>query len=159
MSLLETSILIGGVYVTLGRAGAIATCLLLGISAWETLIISLFIDLCQLPAYGLAIEATYRYMPVPEKVQKWIKNRSQKMQEKLEKRTYWKRLMRYKPLTIVAISALPFKGFGVLSACIVGFMIGQSRLNITLLIMFGSLVSSVVAISIFFMPARWVIGS
>lgn len=159
MSLLETSVLIGGIYVTVGRMGAIATCLLLGISAWETLIISLSIDFCQLPAYGLAIEATYRYMPIPKKLQKWIRDRSQKTQEKLEKKTYWKSLARYKPLTVVAVSAFPFKGFGVLSACIVAFMLGQSRFASALLIMSGSFISSVIAISIFFMPARWVIGS
>jgi uncharacterized membrane protein len=135
---------------------------LLGISAWETLIISLSIDLCQLPAYGLAIEATYRYIPVPKKLQNWIQDRSRKTQEKLEKKTYWKRLKRYKPIAVMAVSAFPFKGFGVLSACIVAFVLGLSRLASTLSIMSGSLVSSVIAIAIFFMPAmwaRWLIGS
>jgi uncharacterized membrane protein len=159
MSLLETCVLIGSVYVTIGRVGSIATCLLLGISAWETLIIALSIDLLQLPAYGLAIEATYRYMPVPKKLQKWVQDRSQRTQEKLEKKTYLKHLARYRPLAVMAVSAFPFKGFGVLSACIVSFILGLSRLASTLSIMSGSLVSSVIAIAIFFMPARWIIGS
>ena len=60
MSLLSQSGLIFVAYLAAGRVGAIATCLILGISPWETLFIALLIDGCQIPVYGLMLFNRHR---------------------------------------------------------------------------------------------------
>ncbi len=158
MFLLKLSSLIFAAYLAAGRTGAIAVCLYWGITVWETLIIALFIDVVQIPIYGLLIEAYQRHLVLPQRFQRWIKRRSQKLQERMERRKYWKRLASFKSMSVVAVSSIPFRGFGIFSACILSFMLGYNRFAGTFLIMSGSFIGSLLSVVILFMPARWLSG-
>jgi uncharacterized membrane protein len=155
MSLLKAGSLIVAAYFAAGRTGSVATCLYLGIAPLETLIIALFIDVVQIPVYGLLLQASHRFMRLPRRFRVWIEERSQKLKERIEKGTYWKRLTRFQPLAVVAVAIIPFRGFGVFSACILAFIMGYPRFVSTLLIMCGSFVGALLTILVFFFPARW----
>jgi len=156
--MLELSGLIFAAYFAAGRTGAIATCLFLGIAVWETLIIAILIDFLQIPFYGLMIEASQKYVVLPERFQTWVKRRFKKFQDRLEVKGFLNRLSSHKPLAVLAVSTIPFRGLGIFSACILSVMLGYSRSTGTFLIMLGSLIGSVLSILFFFLPARWLGG-
>ncbi|MCD6561387.1 MAG: small multi-drug export protein [Deltaproteobacteria bacterium] len=158
MSLLKLSSLIFAAYLAAGRSGSIATCLLSGISPLETLIIALLIDLIQLPVYGMIIEASVRHIALPKKFQAWLHKKSNKIEQKIQKKNFWNRLVRYRPLAIITVSTIPVRGFGVLSACILAVMLNFGRVTGTLLIMSGSLIGSILSVLILYYPARWFNG-
>lgn len=155
MSLLELSGLIVAAYLAAGRTGSIVTCLVLGITPLETLVIALLMDMVQMPFYGFLLEASHRHIALPERFRMWVKHRSQKIRERMEGKRYLKRLARYKPLAVIAVSTIPFRGFGVFSACILAFMLGYGRFAAASLIISGSFIGSLLSILIFFFPARW----
>jgi uncharacterized membrane protein len=158
MFMLKLSGLTLAAYLAAGRTGAIAVCLYWGITVWETLIIIFVIDMIQIPVYGLLIEASQRHLVLPERFQMWIKRRVQKLQERMESRKYCKQLASFKPMSVVAVSSIPFRGFGIFSACILSFMLGYNRFTGTFLIMSGSFIGSLLSVAILFMPARWLSG-
>ena len=155
MSLLSQSGLIMTAYLAAGRVGAVATCLILGISPWETLIIAMLIDLFQIPIYGLALETSKRHMLLPERFQKWINKKSEKFKARIQEKKFWQSVLRYQPLALVVVSIVPFRGFGVLSACILAVMLDYGRIHGTILIMAGSFIGSVVSVWAIFSPGRY----
>jgi uncharacterized membrane protein len=92
---------------------------------------------------------------MPHRLRAWVDRRSQKIKERIEERVYWRRLIRFQPLAVVVVSTIPFRGFGVFSACLLAFLMGYRRLAGTLLVMCGSFIGSVLSIVVFFYPARW----
>ncbi|MCP4666883.1 MAG: small multi-drug export protein [Deltaproteobacteria bacterium] len=155
MSLLKAGSLVVAAYLAAGRTGSVATCLYLGIAPLETLIIALFMDIVQIPVYGLLIQASHKYIRMPRRFRAWIEERSRKIKERSEKGAYFKRLTHFKPLAVMVVSTIPFRGFGVFSACILAFLMGYRRSLSTLLIMCGSFIGAVLTILVFFFPARW----
>ena len=155
MSLLKAGSLILAAYLAAGRTGSVATCLYLGFEPLETLMIALFIDIVQIPVFGLLLQASNRFIRLPRRFRAWVEERSRKIKERIEKGAYWKRLIRFQPLAVVAVSIIPFRGFGVFSACILAFIMGYHRFVSTLLIMCGSFVGALLTILVFFFPARW----
>ncbi len=155
MSLLKVGSLIAAAYLAAGRTGSVATCLYLGIEPLETLLIALLIDIVQIPVYGLLLQASNRFIKLPRRFRAWIEERSRKIKELIEKTAYRKRVTHFKPLAVVAVSTIPFRGFGVFSACILAFIMGRRPFESTLLIMCGSFVGALLTILVFFFPARW----
>ena len=72
VSMLSQSGIIFAAYIAAGRVGAIAACLFLGISPWETLIVAVLIDMAQVPVYGLALETSKKHMVLPRRFQNWV---------------------------------------------------------------------------------------
>ena len=155
MSLLGMTGVVLGAYLAAGRTGSVAACLVLGVSPWTTLIVALFMDFVQIPVYGLLIELSSRHIPLPEHVRGWGERKAQKLRERLERR---RNLLKYRPLSVIAVSAAPMRGFGVLSACILASLFGYSRTSGTLLIMAGSFIGASLSILVLFWPARWIHG-
>ena len=155
MSLLKIGSLIAVAYLAAGRTGLVACCLYLGISPLVTLLIALITDIIQIPVYGFVIEISRRYVFVPEKIKSWFEKRSDKIRGWIKGNGFLSRLSRIEPLAIAAVSAIPFKGFGILSACILAAILKYRRLEGTLLIMIGSFVGAAVSILIFYFPVRW----
>jgi uncharacterized membrane protein len=155
MSLLKTGSIVIAAYLAAGRTGSVATCLYLGITPLETLLIALIMDVVQIPAYGFMLQTSHRYVRFPKRFRTWLEEKSRRIKERIEKRSYWKRVVRYQPLAVVAVSIIPFRGFGVFSASILAFMMGYPRFAGTFLVMSGSFIGSVLSILVFFFPVRW----
>jgi uncharacterized membrane protein len=158
MSLLKIFGIVFAAYVTAGRTGAILACLLVKYSWWETLAIAFLIDLCQLPLYWFLIETSSRYIPVPARARQWF----QKIYEKATARfqsDFWTRGAQYKPLAVMAVSGIPMKGFGVLSASILAALFKFNRRQSALWIMLGSLIGAGLTVAIFYLPLKSLLGS
>jgi hypothetical protein len=155
MSLLKLSSLIAVAYLVAGRTGLVACCLYLGISPLVTLLIALLTDVIQMPVYGLIIEISRRYMFIPKKIKSWFEKRSDKIRVWVKGNGFLTRLTRFEPLAVAAVSAIPFRGFGILSACILASILKYRRLKGTLLIMSGSFAGAAVSILVFYFPVRW----
>jgi uncharacterized membrane protein len=126
--------------------------------AWETLLIALCIDFLQIPVYGHLLEATRDRKWIPERIHTRVSDKMGRLQERMRKSPLWRRVARYHPFAVLAVSTIPFRGFGVFSACILAFLMGYGRLYSTILIMSGSFIGATVSIMVFFFPARWIIA-
>lgn len=155
MSLLGMTGVVIGAYLAAGRTGSVAACLVLGVSPWTTLIVALVMDFIQIPVYGLLMELSSRHMPLPERVRGWGERKARKLRERLDRQ---RNLLKYRPLSVIVVSSVPMRGFGVLSACILASLFGYSRTSGTLLIMAGSFTGASLSVLIFFWPARWIHG-
>lgn len=158
MSLLSESGLILGAYLAAGRVGCIATCLLLGIAPLKTLIIAIMIDVVQLPVYGILLEFSFHRVLLPERLTTWLKRMSQSVKERMDRKSYWRYMLRVQPLAVIGISIIPIRGFGIFTASVLAFFLGYRRVKATVLIMTGSSIGSVLSILILFFPARWISG-
>lgn len=157
MGLLTHAGLILGAYLAAGRVGSVATCLVLGYSAWETLVVSLAIDFVQIPVYGLLIEASLA-VAASGRLKAWAAKRFARVRRRISQKGVLARLPHSRPLALVVVSALPLRGFGVLSGCILAFVLDCSRFTGTVSIMAGSLLCSSTFILLFYVPARWMGG-
>jgi uncharacterized membrane protein len=155
VSLLSQSGLIFVAYLAAGRVGAIATCLILGISPWETLFIALLIDGCQIPVYGLILETSKKHVALPKRFQNWAEAKSEKFKTRVLEKKSWQHVLRFQPAAIVIVSTVPIRGFGVLSACILAVMLGYDRIYGTVLIMIGSFIGSFLSVWAIFFPGRF----
>jgi uncharacterized membrane protein len=158
MPLLKPAGLILGGYIVAGRTGAVASCLLMELPVWETLLLALCIDFIQIPVYGLLLEATRSRKWMPERIHTRVGRKIDRLQERMKKSSFWRRVARYHPFAVLAVSTIPFRGFGIFSACILAFLIGYGRFYSTILIMSGSFIGAIISIMIFFFPARWIIA-
>lgn len=142
-------------YLAAGRMGVVASCLVVGMVPYKIFMIVILMDLFQIPVYGIILEKSQWQKIIPERFGAWIKHRSQKMQNRMEGSALWQRVSRFQPMAVVAVSLLPFRGFGVFSACILSFMLNLNRVYATLLIMIGSIIGTVLSIMVFYYPVRW----
>ncbi len=153
--MLSQSGIIFTAYLAAGRVGAIAACLLLGISPWETLIVAVLIDIAQVPVYGLALETSKKYMILPKRFQRWVDKKSEKFRNLVQEKRYWKRLLRYRDFALIVVTSVPLRGFGVLSACILAATLDYGRIRASIMIMVGSVLGSLFAIWAIFFPGRY----
>jgi uncharacterized membrane protein len=157
MSLVKIFGIVCAAYLTAGRTGAILACLLVKYSWWETWAIAFLIDLCQLPLYQFLIETSSRYIPVPARVRRWF----QKTYEKAATRfagDFWTRWAQYRPLAVVAVSGIPMKGFGILSAVILAALFQLNRWQAAVWVMLGSLIGAGLTIAILYLSLKGLIG-
>ncbi|SPD73913.1 membrane hypothetical protein [uncultured Desulfobacterium sp.] len=155
MSFLSQGGIVITAYLAAGRLGAIAACLIMGLSPWHSLFISLIIDLFQIPVYGLALESAKRRINLPGRFTTWIKTKADRVRTGILEKESWKGVLRYRHVAIVLVATLPFRGFGVLSACILAVMLGYGRVVGTSLIMSGSLIGSAIAVCMILFPGRY----
>ncbi len=142
-------------YLAAGRAGVVATCLYLGISPWETLIIAVLIDMFQIPIYGLALETSKKHVILPERFQNWVALKSKKLQKKIREKKYWQKILHFQNIAIIIVTTIPFRGFGVLSASILAVILGYNRVTGTILILTGSIIGSVLSILAIYFPGKY----
>ena len=158
MSYLGQFGLVLSAYLAMGRTGAIATCLLLEKGIALTLMMALLLDLVQIPVYGFFLEATTRPTPIARKFSLWLLRRKEKLNARLSHGRFWFRLRHIKPLAVIAVATIPVRGCGIISACILSFMLGYDRIQGTILIMTGSVIGALVTLAVLFEPVRLLYG-
>lgn len=158
MSYLGQFGLVLSAYLTMGRTGAIATCLLLEKGIALTLMMALLLDLVQIPVYGFFLEATTRPTPFAKKFSLWLLHRKEKLNARLNNGKFWSRLTHIKPLAVIVVSTIPIRGCGIISACILSFMLGYGRVQGTILIMTGSVIGALLTLAVLLEPVRLLYG-
>ena len=156
MSVLSLMGIVFAAYLAAGRVGVVAVCLVAGMEPYKIFLMVILIDLFQIPIYGIILEKSQWQKLFPARLQKWIQHRSHKIQRRMETSALWRRISRYQPMAVMAVSFLPLRGFGIFSACILSFLLKLNRVSATIFIMSGSLIGTILSIGVFYFPARWI---
>jgi uncharacterized membrane protein len=98
--------------------------------------LALAYDYVQIPIYGMILEHSSRsFFPI-----RWLKRKTDHFLTHLNERPILKKVMSLGNVGLILLSALPIRGFGILSASIVSFFLKKGRTEGTLLLMTGSFV-------------------
>lgn len=145
-------------YVAMGRTGAIASSLLLNEDVLITFIISLALDFFQIPFYGIILDTSSRSTSMGRRVRSFLDKKRQLWKERMASGGFWGWLGKMQPFTVMAVAIIPIRGCGIISACVLCFMLGLPRVYATLLIMAGSLVGALATLGILYEPLRLING-
>jgi uncharacterized membrane protein len=98
--------------------------------------LALAYDYVQIPVYGAILEhSSKKFFPV-----QWLTRKADRVMTGIKERPLLKKLMSLGDVGLILLSALPIRGFGILSASIVSFFMKKGRREGTLLMMTGSFI-------------------
>ena len=96
--------------------------------------LALAYDYVQIPVYGMILEhSSKKFFLI-----RWLTRKTDKVVASLNERPLLKKVMSLGDVGLVLLSALPIRGFGILSASIVSFFLKKGRVEGTTLLMIGS---------------------
>ncbi len=124
------------IHFTLGRSFSVLFAIFNQIPVFLYFPLALAYDYVQIPVYGLILEHSSRnFFPV-----RWLKNRSDRFLGRLDERPILKKMVALGNVGLILLSALPIRGFGILSGSIVSFFLRKGKFEGTLLLMVGSFI-------------------
>ena len=124
------------IHFTLGRSFSVLFAIFNQMPVFLYFPLALAYDYVQIPVYGLILEhSSRRFFPV-----RWLKNRSDRFLSRLDERPILKKMMALGNVGLILLSALPIRGFGILSGSIVSFFLRKGKFEGTLLLMIGSFI-------------------
>ncbi|PLX50364.1 MAG: hypothetical protein C0613_04355 [Desulfobulbaceae bacterium] len=141
-------------YLAMGRTGAIAGSLFLHQNVLLTLMVALALDFFQIPVYGVILDTSSRTTALGRRFDAFLARRRELWQRRMAAGGFWGSLARMQPLAVIAVAMVPLRGCGIISACVLCFMLGFSRGYSTLLIMTGSLGGALATLAILYEPMR-----
>jgi len=98
--------------------------------------LALVYDYVQIPVYGAILEqSSKKFFPV-----RWLSRKADRVMAGIKERPLLKKMMSLGNVGLILLSALPIRGFGILSASIVSFFMKKGRNEGTLLMMTGSFI-------------------
>ena len=96
--------------------------------------LALVYDYVQIPVYGMILEhSSKKFFLI-----RWLTRKTDKVVASLNERPLLKKVMSLGDVGLVLLSALPIRGFGILSASIVSFFLKKGQVEGTTLLMIGS---------------------
>jgi uncharacterized membrane protein len=98
--------------------------------------LALVYDYVQIPVYGAILEHSSKKFFL----MKWLIRKADRVMASIQERPLLKKMMSLGDMGLILLSALPIRGFGILSASIVSFFMKKGRNEGTLLIMTGSFI-------------------
>ncbi len=124
------------IHFTLGRSFSVLFGIFNQMPVFLYFPLALAYDYVQIPVYGVILEHSSRnFFPV-----RWLKNKTDHFLAHLDERPILRRVMSLGNVGLILLSALPVRGFGILSASIVSFFLKKGRGEGTLLLMAGSFI-------------------
>lgn len=98
--------------------------------------LALAYDYVQIPVYGAILEhSSKKFFPV-----RWLSRKADRVMTSIKERPLLNKVMSLEDMGLILLSALPIRGFGILSASIVSFFMKKGRKEGTLLLMIGSFI-------------------
>lgn len=158
MSMLTDAGIIFSSYLALGRTGAIASSLVLHEDVLITLTVALALDFFQIPVYGIILDTSSRTSSMGRRFHSFLDKKRQLWRQRMDAGGFWGKLARMHPLAVMAVAMIPVRGCGIISACVLCFMLGLPRLYATSLIMAGSLAGALLTLGVLYYPERWLLG-
>lgn len=132
------------IHFTLGRSFSVLFAIFNQMPVSFYFPIALVYDYVQIPVYGMILEhSSKNFLPI-----RWLKKKTDHFLAHLDKRPILKRLMSLGDVGLILLSALPIRGFGILSGSIVSFFLKKGRVEGTLLLMTGSFIGVLIIIGI-----------
>ncbi len=124
------------IHFTLGRSFSVLFAIFNQMSFFLYFPLALVYDYVQIPVYGIILEHSSRsFFPV-----RWLKNKADYFLSHLERRPILKKVIALGNFGLILLSALPIRGFGILSGSIVSFFLRKGKLEGTVLLMIGSFI-------------------
>ncbi len=124
------------IHFTLGRSFSVLFAIFNQVPVFLYFPLALAYDYVQIPVYGIILEHSSRsFFPV-----RWLKNKSDHFLSHLDERPILRRVMALGNVGLILLSALPIRGFGILSGSIVSFFLRKGKLEGTVLLMTGSFI-------------------
>lgn len=124
------------IHFTLGRSFSVLFAIFYQMPIFLYFPLALAYDYVQIPVYGVILEHSSRsFFPI-----RWLKNKTDHVLTHLDKRPILKKVMSLGNVGLILLSALPIRGFGILSASIVSFFLKKGKVEGTLLMMTGSFI-------------------
>ena len=124
------------IHFTLGRSFSVLFAILNQMPVFLYFPLALAYDYVQIPVYGIILEHSSRsFFPV-----RWLKNKSDHFLGRLDEKPILKKVMALGNVGLILLSALPIRGFGILSGSIVSFFLRKGKFEGTILLMTGSFI-------------------
>jgi hypothetical protein len=124
------------IHFTLGRSFSVLFAIFNQMPVFLYFPLALAYDYVQIPVYGIILEHSSRsFFPV-----RWLKNKSDHFFGHLDEKPILKKVMALGNVGLILLSALPIRGFGILSGSIVSFFLRKGKFEGTLLLMIGSFI-------------------
>jgi len=137
-------LLFTAIHFTLGRSFSVLFAIINQMPAFLYFPLALVYDYVQIPVYGAILEHSSRnFFPV-----RWLKNKTDHFLTHLNERPILKRVISLGNVGLILLSALPIRGFGILSASIVSFFLKKGRVEGTVLLMTGSFIGIFIIMAI-----------
>jgi len=123
------------IHFTLGRSFSVLFAIFNQIPVLFYFPLALAYDYVQIPVYGMILEHSSRkFFAI-----RWLTRKTDRVLSNLNEKPLLKKIMSLGNLGLILLSALPIRGFGILSASIVSFFLKKGRTEGTVLLMTGSL--------------------
>jgi uncharacterized membrane protein len=106
--------------------------------------LALLYDCVQIPVYGVILKhSSEKFFAL-----RWLTRKADRVLASLNERPLLKKLMALGDVGLILLSALPIRGFGILSASIVSFFLKIEKIKGTVLIMTGSFIGIFIILGI-----------
>ncbi len=124
------------IHFSLGRSFSVLFAIFNQMSVFFYFPLALAYDYVQIPVYGAILEhSSKKFFPV-----RWLTRKADRVMASIEERPLLRKMMSLGDAGLILLSALPIRGFGILSASIVSFFMKKGRSEGTLLMMIGSFI-------------------
>lgn len=124
------------IHFTLGRSFSVLFAIFNQMSFFIYFPLALVYDYVQIPVYGMLLEQSSRKIFFV----RWLTHKTDKVISSLNERPLMKKVMSLGDIGLILLSALPIRGFGILSGSIVSFFLKKGRVKGTVLLMTGSFI-------------------
>jgi uncharacterized membrane protein len=130
-------------HFTIGRTASVVFAIVSHLPLPIYLPLALVYDFLQIPVYGHLLESSSR---IP--FLRWLGRRVQQASEAWQKRKFVQKISSWGDVGIVVLCALPIRGFGILSATILSYLLGRNRVKGTILLLMGSILGILLTLGI-----------
>ena len=132
------------IHFTLGRSFSVLFAIFNQMPILLYFPLALVYDYVQIPVYGMILEhSSKKFFPVH-----WLKRKTDRVLTNINERPLLRKIMALGDIGLILLSALPIRGFGILSASIVSFFLKKGRMKGTVLLMMGSFLGIFIIIGI-----------
>lgn len=130
-------------HFTIGRTASVVFAIINHLPLHVYLPLALVYDFLQIPVYGHILESTSR---IP--FLRWVGTRIKQASEAWQQRKLVQKVSSWGDMGIVLLCALPIRGFGVLSATVLSYLLGRNKVKGTVLLLMGSLLGILLTLGI-----------
>ena len=122
------------IHFTLGRSFSVLFAILNQMPVFLYFPLALAYDYVQIPVYGAILEhSSKRFFPV-----RWLQKKADRASSYMSDKPFFKKMLALGNVGLILLSALPIRGFGILSGSIVSFFMKKGKWEGTILLMIGS---------------------
>jgi uncharacterized membrane protein len=132
------------IHFTLGRSFSVLFAIFNQMPVLLYFPLALAFDYVQIPVYGMLLEQSSKKFFVV----RWLTHKTDRVISSLNERPFVKKLMSLGNVGLVLLSALPIRGFGILSGSVVSFFLKKGRAEGTILLMMGSFIGILIIMGI-----------